>query len=316
MFLALVCVVLGVAPGVLFGPLVGLAPWSRATGIHVGLHVPGTGSLPTLGIALVLVSATVVLLLLRGSRRAAPAPTWACGQLVEPALRWTSAGFTKPLRLVLEVVLRPEREITSRADGGVLQEVAYTGHVPHLIEERVYRPIGRASRPRRSACAPAADRKRRHLCRVSDCARRRPARGRAAGVDRVSARALVSAAVQIIGGDRAAPLLLGLIQHWKARLQGRRGPTPLQPYRELRRLWGKSAVDPEGSGPIYRIAPAVAAAALVGTVLVVPVAGAAPTLGLGHDALVLLGLLALARFARRSSRVGCRERLLADGRKP
>ena len=38
----------------------------------------------------------------------------------------------------------------------------------------------------------------------------------------------------------------GLVQHWKARLQGRRGPTPLQPYRELRRLWGKSAVDVDG----------------------------------------------------------------------
>ena len=33
--------------------------------------------------------------LLRGRRAAAPAPTWACGQLVEPALGWTSAGFTQ-----------------------------------------------------------------------------------------------------------------------------------------------------------------------------------------------------------------------------
>jgi len=112
----------------------------------------------------------------------------------------------------------------------------------------------------------------------------------------VSAASSVSVGVQVVGGLVLAPLLLGLIQHWKARLQGRRGPTPLQPYRELRRLWGKTAVDPEGAGPIYRLAPAVAAAALVGTVLVVPVAEAAPNLGLGHDALVLLGLLALARF--------------------
>jgi formate hydrogenlyase subunit 4 len=113
----------------------------------------------------------------------------------------------------------------------------------------------------------------------------------------VSTASAAAAAVQIVGGVALAPLLPGLIQHWKARLQGRRGPTPLQPYRELRRLWGKSAVDPEGAGLIYRLAPAVAAAALVGVVLVVPVAEAAPTLGLGHDALVLLGLLALARFA-------------------
>jgi hydrogenase-4 component B len=144
-FLALTCVALGLAPGVLFGRLVGLAPWSSATGIHFGLYLPGTGSLPTVGIAIALVGASAMLVLLRGSRRATLAPTWACGQLVEPALRWTSAGFTKPLRLVLEVVLRPEREVTSRTEAGVLQELAYSGHVPHLIEERVYRPIERAS---------------------------------------------------------------------------------------------------------------------------------------------------------------------------
>ena len=113
----------------------------------------------------------------------------------------------------------------------------------------------------------------------------------------MSAASAVSTAVQVLGGIVLAPLLPGLVQHWKARLQGRRGPTPLQPYRELRRLWGKSMVDPEGSGLIYRLAPVVVAAALVGAVLVVPVAQSAPTLGLGHDALLLLGLLALARFA-------------------
>ena len=144
-FLALACVVLGLAPGLLFGRLVGLAPWSSAAATHLGLHVPGTGSLPTLGLAIVLVGATTAFALLRGSRRAAPAPTWACGQRVEPALRWTSAGFTKSLRLVLEVVLRPEREISSKTERGVLQEVAYSGHVPHLIEDRLYRPVARVS---------------------------------------------------------------------------------------------------------------------------------------------------------------------------
>ena len=65
----------------------------------------------------------------------------------------------------------------------------------------------------------------------------------------MSALAIV---VQLAGGILLAPLLPGLIQHWKARLQGRRGPTPFQPYRELRRLWGKSLVEVEGSGIVYR----------------------------------------------------------------
>jgi len=145
LFLAFVCVVLGVAPGLLFSVLVGLAPWGGDAALHVGLPLPGTGSLPTVGLAVALVGGTAALYGLRGRRSAAPAATWACGQLVEPALNWTSAGFTKPLRLVLEAVLRPQREITVRSDAGVLQEVGYSGHVPHLIDEHVYRRLTRLS---------------------------------------------------------------------------------------------------------------------------------------------------------------------------
>ncbi len=145
LFLAGACVVLGVAPGVLFGALVGLAPWSHPAAAHIGLHLPETGALPTAGIAALLVALTGGLVLLRGRRTAALAPTWASGQLIEPQLNWTSAGFTKPLRLVLEAVLRPQRKITARSTGGVLQEVSYHGHVPHLIEERLYVPVARLS---------------------------------------------------------------------------------------------------------------------------------------------------------------------------
>ncbi|HEX6724135.1 MAG TPA: NADH-quinone oxidoreductase subunit H [Gaiella sp.] len=113
----------------------------------------------------------------------------------------------------------------------------------------------------------------------------------------MSATAATATAAQLVGGIALAPLLPGLVQHWKARLQGRRGPTPLQPYRELRRLWRKSAVDVEGAGVVYRLAPSVAAGSVAVAVLLVPVASDAPDLGVGRDALVLAGLLALARFA-------------------
>ena len=117
----------------------------------------------------------------------------------------------------------------------------------------------------------------------------------------MSGATVVSGVVQVVGGIALAPLLPGLVQHWKARLQGRRGPTPLQPYRELRRLWGKSTVDPEGTSIVYRLAPAVVAAAVLAAIFIVPVAEAAPAWGLGHDALALAGLLALARFALAAS---------------
>jgi formate hydrogenlyase subunit 4 len=113
----------------------------------------------------------------------------------------------------------------------------------------------------------------------------------------MSSAAVAAGAVQVVGGIALAPLLPGLVQHWKARLQGRRGPSPLQPYRELRRLWSKSGVDVSGTTALYRLAPVVAAAGLVAAVLLVPAAAPAPNLGVGHDALALAGMLALARFA-------------------
>jgi formate hydrogenlyase subunit 4 len=108
-------------------------------------------------------------------------------------------------------------------------------------------------------------------------------------------------AVQVVGGILLAPLLPGLVQHWKAQLQGRRGPDPLQPYRELRRLWGKSGVQVKGASLVYRLAPAAVAASLVAAVLLVPAAERAPNFGVGHDALALAGVLALARFALAAS---------------
>jgi hydrogenase-4 component B len=143
--LALACVVLGVVPGLLIGSLAGLAPWPAPVPTAFALHLPGTGSLPTVGIALVLGLLTPTFFLLRGRRVAAPAPSWACGQLVQPQLGWTGAGFTKPLRLVLEAVLRPQRQITVRVRGGVVQEVSYSGRIPQLIDERLYAPAVRTA---------------------------------------------------------------------------------------------------------------------------------------------------------------------------
>jgi formate hydrogenlyase subunit 4 len=113
----------------------------------------------------------------------------------------------------------------------------------------------------------------------------------------MSPAAAASGGLGLLGGIALSPLLPGLVQHWKARLQGRRGPTPLQPYRDLRRLSAKSTVAVEGATLLYRCAPAVSAAGLVAAVLLVPVSAAGGNMGVGRDALALAGLLALARFA-------------------
>ena len=112
----------------------------------------------------------------------------------------------------------------------------------------------------------------------------------------MTSQSITTGVVQVVGGVAVSPLLIGLTQQAKARLQGRRGAGPLQPYRELRRLWGKSGVDVEGTTLVYRLAPVVVAAAMGAAILLVPAAESAPGLGVGHDALALAGLLALARL--------------------
>jgi hydrogenase-4 component B len=143
LLLAAACVVLGLVPGLLFRPLVSLAPWNSHVPASPGLRLPGTGALPVIAIGIVLVAGTAALALLRGRRVAAPAPAWACGQPAVPQLAWSGAGFTKPLRLVLETVLRPRREISVQEHGGVITQIAYQGEVPNLIDERLYRPVAR-----------------------------------------------------------------------------------------------------------------------------------------------------------------------------
>jgi formate hydrogenlyase subunit 4 len=107
---------------------------------------------------------------------------------------------------------------------------------------------------------------------------------------------VLAGAIQLLG-LLLAPLLSGSVQHLKGRLQGRPGPPPLQPYRELRRLWRKTNVAPQLSTAVYRLAPAVVASSLVLVMLLVPIAGQSPSWGLGHDALVVVGLLSLGRVA-------------------
>lgn len=94
----------------------------------------------------------------------------------------------------------------------------------------------------------------------------------------------------------SAPLIPGLLTALTARLQGRRGPGILQPYRDLRRLWGRSRITPEPASAIYELAPVVTAACAIVALALLPAPGASGMPGLGDDFLVLVAVLALSRF--------------------
>jgi hydrogenase-4 component B len=145
--LAGLCGVLALVPGALLPTLAGLLPGTEGDyySDSFGLDLPGTGALPTPAIAVALIAATALLVRLRGARRAAPAPTWVCGQPSTPALAWTSAGFTKPLRLVLEAVLRPRRTLEVVRAGGIVQRIHYSRAVASPADRLLYRPAIRVA---------------------------------------------------------------------------------------------------------------------------------------------------------------------------
>lgn len=93
-----------------------------------------------------------------------------------------------------------------------------------------------------------------------------------------------------------APLLFGVTKRVKARLQYRHGPGLLQPYRDLAKWWGKEPVQSETAGPLTAVAPAIVLAVIVSATLLVPLLGPRPPLLGWGDVLVVVGLLAVARF--------------------
>ena len=93
-----------------------------------------------------------------------------------------------------------------------------------------------------------------------------------------------------------APLLVGWIRKLKARLQNRRGASVLQPYRDLRKLLLKEARVAHTASPLFRAAPYIVFVAIWLAAATVPlVAVSLPTAAIA-DIIVLVGLLALARF--------------------
>ena len=93
-----------------------------------------------------------------------------------------------------------------------------------------------------------------------------------------------------------APLLPGIINKVKAWVAGRRGPPVLQLYYDLARLWRKGVVMSTLASPGFLIGPAVAWVAVVGAALLIPLGPSDPALSFRGDVLLMLYLLALARF--------------------
>src|SRR5450759_2501917 len=93
-----------------------------------------------------------------------------------------------------------------------------------------------------------------------------------------------------------APLLPGIINKVKAWVAGRRGPPVLQLYYDLAKLWRKGVVLSTLASPGFVAGPAVAGVALTGAAMLMPLGPAGSILSFRGDVLLLIYLLALARF--------------------
>jgi len=94
-----------------------------------------------------------------------------------------------------------------------------------------------------------------------------------------------------------APLLLGIVNRTKAVIAGRRGPPLLQPYWDIAKSLRRGAVYGEATTWLFRLGPVVGLAALVAALLVMPFGGLGAPVSFSGDMIVLVGLLALGRFA-------------------
>ncbi|HYM32998.1 MAG TPA: NADH-quinone oxidoreductase subunit H [Candidatus Cybelea sp.] len=93
-----------------------------------------------------------------------------------------------------------------------------------------------------------------------------------------------------------APLLTGLVRKVKARLLRRRGPSVIQPYRDLLRLLRKEVVLAENASWLFRVAPYMIFAATWVAAALIPTFATGLLFSWTADLIAIIALLGSARF--------------------
>ena len=110
------------------------------------------------------------------------------------------------------------------------------------------------------------------------------------------ARDLALQGLQVLLVLALAPLLLGFTRKVKARLLRRRGPSVIQPYRDLLKLMRKDAVLAENASWLFRSGPYMIFAATWVAAALVPTFATGLTFSWVGDLIVITALVGLARF--------------------
>jgi hydrogenase-4 component B len=163
MWLAALCVALGVAPGyamrLLDAPTAGLLHGPAASAVvtaqgplvlSTALSSTGTDATSismTMVAALLIALAAMAWVLRRGWQHAPrrAAPTWTCGMSPTARFDYTATAFAKPLRLIFAALYRPRREVTRETAGTpyVVSRIHYAGEIVDLAETEIYHRVER-----------------------------------------------------------------------------------------------------------------------------------------------------------------------------
>jgi hydrogenase-4 component B len=153
-FLAVLCVGLGLFPGVVLRVLDGVLPAlpglrPRAGPLPGGLAmVSGLESFDRvvpIALAATLIGGLALTAALTRHRRAAArrVPTWGCGGVLTPRTEYSATAFSKPLMMIFRAVYRPTREVEALAKGSPYfpSEVRYRVEIEPTFERYVYGPL-------------------------------------------------------------------------------------------------------------------------------------------------------------------------------
>jgi len=99
---------------------------------------------------------------------------------------------------------------------------------------------------------------------------------------------------QILAIVAFAPLLQGVIKSLRAKLQGRPGPSPFQPYRDLHKLLRKESLLPARTAPLILAVPGIVFGVALTVAALVP--SLSDRAGFAVDAIAIALTLSLGRF--------------------
>lgn len=111
------------------------------------------------------------------------------------------------------------------------------------------------------------------------------------------ALSIALAALQVLMVLVGAPLVIGAMRQVRARLEGRRGGGLGQPWRDLRKLFRKQQITPEGTTVVFRAAPFILLGSTLLIAAIIPVVSLGSPLDSSGDFVAVVGLLFLGTVA-------------------